>query len=413
MKSEIVTVGDELLIGQVINTNQAYIAERLNLIGVDVHRMTTVGDDQGVIVEAFRAAWETNEIVIVTGGLGPTHDDITKRAVCTFFDSDLVSDPGVRAQIESLMRKRNMAWTQASEEQTMVPRKATVISNPVGTAAGLLFTEGTKHFIVLPGVPYEMEAMVDESVIPFLRKQVRDSVIRHLTLRTTGVPESVLSQQLGDLGILLQGAKPAFLPSPTGVRLRITIRDTDGNRADSRMREAEDRIRARIQRYIYAVGEEELEETLARLLTEKKRTIAVAESCTGGLIADRITNINGSSVYFERGLVAYSNQSKITMLGVPASLLLAHGAVSKEVAQAMAEGVRTIAETDIGLSTTGIAGPAGGTAEKPIGLVWIGYADAESSFAIKFNFGEGRRRVKLRASQAALELVRRKLLSIP
>jgi nicotinamide-nucleotide amidase len=412
MKAEIITIGDELLIGQVINTNQAYIAEKLNEIGLTTERMTTVGDEMQPILDAFDQAWKRSDVVIVTGGLGPTHDDITKTAVCKFFDTDLVSNDEVRHHIESLLKKRNIGWTAAAEQQTMFPRKAKVVQNPVGTAAGMLFEEKEKAFIVLPGVPYEMKEMIDRSVIPLLGARVKNSVIRHLTLRTTGIPESLLAQQLGNIEELLLGAKLAFLPSATGVRLRITVQHNDSAAADRRMQEVEARIRAKVQKYIYGIGEEELEEVIGRILSERSLTIAVAESCTGGLITDRITNVSGSSRYFERGVVTYSNTSKTDLLGVPPGLIEQHGAVSKEVAEAMARGIRQAAGSDIGISTTGIAGPTGGTQEKPVGLVWIGHSDANATLALRFNFGDHRLRFKERAAQAALELLRRRILKI-
>ena len=412
MKAEIITIGDELLLGQVINTNQAYISEKLTGIGVNVERMTTAPDDMQAIVNAFADAWPRSDVVISTGGLGPTHDDVTKKAVCTFFDTKLVSNDEVRSGVETFLKKRNIGWSSAAQEQTMVPAKANVIPNPVGTAAGLLFTEQNKICIVLPGVPYEMKAMIDETVIPYLAKKVTGSSIRHLTLRTTGVPESILAHEIGNLDEILSGAKLAFLPSPTGVRMRITVQDRDTQTAERRVRDVERRIRARVQKYIYGTDEEELEEVVGRILTERKLTLAIAESCTGGLIADRITNVSGSSAYFDRGVVAYSNRSKVELLGVSNELIEKHGAVSKEVAQAMADGIRRKAKTDIGISSTGIAGPTGGSDEKPVGLVWIGYSDSNGEFALKFNFGDHRTRVKERAAQAALELIRRRVLRI-
>lgn len=412
MHAEIITIGDELLIGQVINTNQAFIAEKLNGIGVTIERMTTVGDDRTKILEAFRLAWERCSVVIVTGGLGPTHDDITKKAVCEFFDSDLMPNEEIRRHVMELAKKWNRPWSQAYEEQVMFPRKAKLIPNPVGTAGGMLFEEVGKYFIVLPGVPYEMKEMMLRTVIPFLASKVVHRTVRHLTLRTTGISESMLEQQLGDLNDVLQGARLAFLPSPTGVRLRITVHAQDAEAAETKLHEVEQRIRARVQKYIYGMNDEELEEVVGRLLTERGLTIAVAESCTGGLIADRITNVSGSSNYFERGVVAYSNRSKVELLGVSELLIRERGAVSREVAEAMAAGVRKLAGTDIGISTTGIAGPTGGTPEKPVGLVWVGYADASTSLALRFQFGDIRRNVKERAAQAALEFVRRRLLNI-
>jgi nicotinamide-nucleotide amidase len=277
----------------------------------------------------------------------------------------------------------------------------------------LYFGDDTKSFIVLPGVPYEMKAMMDQSVVPLLVRREGRGAIHHRTLRTTGISESALTQKLGDIDALLQGARLAFLPAPTGVRLRITVHDRTPEAAEQRSGEVEERIRRKVGTYIYGTGMEELQEVLGDLLTRRRLTIAVAESCTGGLIADRLTDVSGSSAYFERGVVTYSNRSKVDLLGVPEAILVTHGAVSKEAALAMAEGVRHSAGTDIGVSTTGIAGPTGGTDEKPVGLVWIGYADVRGSLALKFNFGGPRAVVKERAAQAALELVRRRVMELP
>jgi nicotinamide-nucleotide amidase len=417
MISEIITIGDELLIGQVVNTNQAYIAEKLNTIGVSVERMTTVGDDMQAILDAYDAAWKCNDIVIVTGGLGPTHDDITKKAVCTFFDSDLVPNDEIRKHIEGLVKKWNRQWSPSYEEQTMFPRKATLIPNPIGTAGGMLFRvpsgkEQEKYFFVLPGVPYEMKAMIDQTIIPFLSARVSSVVIRHRTLRTTGISESLLAAQLGNIEDIVQGAKLAFLPSTTGVRMRITVRARDAVSADTLVGEVEQRVRAKVQRHIFGVDDEELEEVVGKILREKNLTLAIAESCTGGFVANKITDVSGSSNYFLQGIVAYSNESKVELLGINEELIQRHGAVSKEVAEAMAQGVRRVAGTDIGISTTGIAGPTGATETKPVGLVWVGYSDKETTLAVKFNLGDGRKRVKERATQAALEVLRRKLLKI-
>ncbi len=411
-EAEIITIGDELLIGQVINTNQAYIAEKLNGAGVMISRMTTVGDEIDPLLAAFTEAWLRNRFVIVTGGLGPTHDDITKKAVCTFFGTELVKSDEVKRQIEELLKRRNAPWSEASEEQTLVPASARLFRNPLGTAAGMLFEEGDRSFIVLPGVPYEMKAIMDESVTPYLTSKITGSVIRHLTLRTAGISESALAKLLGDPVELLEGQRLAYLPAPTGVRLRITVQDTTAGSADGKVRSIEERIRQRAGKYIFGTGDGELEEALGKILASRKLTIAVAESCTGGLIAHRLTNVSGSSAYVERAVVAYSNTAKSALLGVSPDLIREHGAVSRQVAEAMATGVRRTAGTNIGLSTTGIAGPTGGSPEKPVGLVWIGFADDSTAFAMRFQFGEDRLLIKERAAQAALELVRRKVLNI-
>lgn len=413
MLAEIITIGDELLIGQVINTNQAFIAEKLNGVGIAVAQMTTVGDDEQMILKAFENAYRAYDIVCVTGGLGPTHDDITKKVICKFFQTDLVMNERIMENIKAILGRRNIPMTKASEDQALVPGGCTVFPNSMGSAPGILFDRDGKYFIAMPGVPFEMKSILEESIIPFFLTRGSGRVIRHHTLKTTGIAESVLATRLGNVEEFLAGATLAFLPSPYGTRLRISVNESSVAAAEKKIHHIEAKIRSKIDRYIYATGDEELEETLGRVLTERCMTIAVAESCTGGMIAHRLTNVPGSSAYFERGVVAYSDASKIELLGVSAGLIAQHGAVSSEVAQAMAEGIRKISAATIGISTTGIAGPSGGTLEKPIGLVWIGYADAAGSFALQFNFGSDRMRTKERASQAALELVRRKILSIP
>jgi len=412
MNATIISIGDEILIGQVLNTNAAYISEKLNSVGIEAARILTVGDDEVEILNAFKENYSRYDIIIVTGGLGPTQDDVTRSAVCKFFDLKLLSSNEVRINVEEFLKKRNRKWSDAAENQTLFPAGAKVIRNKYGTAAGEFFESDNKYFIVLPGVPYEMESMMEDFVIPFFLEIKMNRYILHRTLMTTGIAESELAGRLGNLDNILQGAKLAFLPSPTGVRLRITISGTGKNQCENKIQTIESHIREKANKFIYGVDEESLEEALGRILVERKLTIAIAESCTGGMIAHKITNVPGSSRYFERAIVAYSNQSKINQLHVPKELIEKHGAVSKEVAEAMAFGIRQDAGTDIGISTTGIAGPTGGTGEKPVGLVWTGYSDANETIAQKFNFGDGRLRIKERASQAAMDFVRRKILKI-
>jgi nicotinamide-nucleotide amidase len=415
MNAEIISIGDELLIGQVINTNQAFIAEQLNRVGISVQRMTTVGDVEAEILDSFQQAFDHADVVTVTGGLGPTHDDVTRAAVCKFMNTDLIVDRQALENIRQLFARRGYPITAVNEDQARVPRGCTVIQNAVGTAPGYFFERENKYFIVMPGVPFEMKAMMENFVVPFFSKNASGLIIRHRTLKTTGIPESFLAERLGKIDELIpptSGVTLAFLPSPMGVRLRITAKARSADNVERLIQNVEHKLRAKAGKYIYGVDEEELEQVVGRLLTERKLTIAVAESCTGGLIADRLTDVSGSSNYFERGFITYSNESKISELGVPRSLIEQHGAVSREVAEAMALGVRTTSNVDLGMSTTGIAGPTGGTPEKPVGLVWIGYSDKQETLAVKFHFGDDRRRVKERASQAALELLRRRLLKI-
>jgi nicotinamide-nucleotide amidase len=415
LKAEIISLGDELLIGQVINSNQAYIAEKLNSVGVFADRMTTVGDDEQMILDAFSKAFSTHSVVTVTGGLGPTHDDITRAVVCKFFNTDLMLDNEALENVKQIFARRSMSPRKVNEDQALVPRDCTVIQNRLGTAPGYFFERDNKFFFVMPGVPYEMKAMMEDFVLPFLAKQNTGLVIRHLTLKTTGIAESFLAEQIGDVNNLFSpdsGTTLAFLPSPLGVRLRITAKAKSIDEAEYTILAVESKLRSKAEKYIYACGDKELEEVIGTLLKERKLTLAIAESCTGGLIADRITNISGSSEYFERGVITYSNKSKIHELGVPSDFIKQYGAVSCQVAEAMAFGIRTKSNSDIGISTTGIAGPTGGSEKKPVGLVWIGYSDKDETFALQFNFGIERRIIKERAAQAALELVRRRMLKI-
>jgi nicotinamide-nucleotide amidase len=415
MKAEIISIGDELLIGQVINSNQAYIAEKLNSVGIFGDKMTTIGDDENEILSAFKMAYASHDVITVTGGLGPTHDDITRSVVCKFFHTDSIINDEALENVKRIFARRKSVPRKINEDQALVPRGCIVIQNRLGTAPGYFFERDGKYFIVLPGVPYEMKAMMDDFVLPFFEQHKTGLIIRHRTLKTTGIAESFLAEQIGDVHKIFSpdsGITLAFLPSSLGVRLRITAKTNSVEEADNKIRDVETALRNAIEKFIYATGDLELEDTICALLSKRKLTLAIAESCTGGLIADRITNVSGSSNYFERGMITYSNKSKIDELGVSSELINQHGAVSREVAEAMAFGIRTKSNTDIGISTTGIAGPAGGSPEKPIGLVWIGYSDNEKTFALQFNFGSGRRIIKERAAQAALELVRRNILKI-
>ncbi len=414
MRAEIITIGDELLIGQVINTNASYIGKKLSEIGINVARIVSVGDVEKEIIEELEYALNNFDVVILTGGLGPTHDDVTKNAVCKFFNTDLVFNEDVLNQVKEFLAKRGRTEiNEANKSQAFVPRKAKIITNYWGTAPGFLFEEQGKTVIVMPGVPKEMMGMMENFVINYLSQKAKGLVIKQRVLKTTGIPEAHLYEKLKDtVEEIEEFCKVAFLPSALGVKIRITVETKSQSEADNLISEAEGKIRDKVNKYIYGIDDEELEEVVGRLLTEKGLKLAIAESCTGGLIADRITNVPGSSKYFEQGVVAYSNKAKIQILGVPEELIKNYGAVSREVAEAMAKGVREISGADIGISTTGIAGPTGATPTKPVGLVWIGYSDKNETFAKEFRFGDDRLENKQRAAQMALEILRRKLLGI-
>jgi nicotinamide-nucleotide amidase len=412
MKAVVLTIGDEILIGQVVNTNAAFIAAALSNAGVDISRMVTVADESADIDRGLRESLDAADVVVMTGGLGPTHDDVTKRAVAGFFGLPLVRDDALAARIASLLASRGIAWGDAAEEQAMVPSGAVILPNTYGTAGGILIEREGKIVVALPGVPYEMEQIMSDSVVPFIAGRITGNVTVHRTLRTAGISESALASKLGLPASLPEGVRLAFLPSLTGVRLRLDAAAPSRREAGRLVAAAEALIRERGGRYVYGEEDEELEEVVGRHLSATRRTIACAESCTGGAIARKLTSVPGSSAYFLGSVVAYDNALKVRFLNVDPSVIAAAGAVSRETALAMASGVRLATGADIGISTTGIAGPAGGSGEKPVGTVWIAYADAGGSVAVKHTFGEGRSRVIERASVAALDLVRRKLLRL-
>lgn len=407
----VITIGDELLIGQVINTNEAFIAQKLSEVGIEVTRMVVVGDDHEEILDVFEEWYGTVDAVLVTGGLGPTHDDITKKVVAEFFKVKLVMDGSVLENVRDRLSKRNIPLRKVNEEQALVPEGFEVLMNYWGTAPGLFFEKDDKVFAVMPGVPHEMQNLLTEYVIPRLKTKSIGQVIRHRVLRTTGIAESSLYELIGNVEDILGGkASLAFLPSQFGVRLRITVKAKTVQEADSIVAEVEKKIRLKTEKFIYSEGDVELEEVVGKLLAERKLTLSIAESCTGGFISHRITNIPGSSSYFKQGVVVYSNEAKINQLHIEKDLVERFGAVSEEVARKMAEGVRDISGSDIGVSVTGIAGPAGGTPEKPVGLVFIGFADKRGVIVKRYAFPDERIRFKERTSQAALELVRRRIL---
>jgi nicotinamide-nucleotide amidase len=410
MIAEIISIGDELLIGQTINNNAAHIGQKLTEFGIRVGWITTVGDHKERLRKALSLATTRAEVVIATGGLGPTHDDITKHVVCDFFNSELVQDLTVLNAIRRRFEHRGIEMLKVNEEQALVPEGAKIIHNDVGTAPGIIFRTQKTTLYILPGVPLEMKLMMERAVLPDLAKRKDRLHVRMKNFRTTGIPESVLFEKITNFNKITELVKVAFLPKSSGVDIRLMSEERDETQCTKKLDTAEALLLPHIQENLYATGEAILEETVAHLLIKEGYTLAVAESCTGGLIAHRLTNISGSSSYFERGVVSYSNQSKIDLLNVPKKILIEYGAVSRYTAMAMAEGVRRIAGTDFGLSTTGIAGPTGGTKTKPVGLVFIGFAAEGGSTFERHVFRKDRLGNKERFAQAALNLLRIKIL---
>lgn len=414
MNAYLISIGDELLIGQTVNTNAAFIGELLSENNISVIKITVIGDEKTAILNELKNASSISDLIILTGGLGPTHDDITRACIVEYFKTKLVENAEILENIKTIFGKRNRKLTEINKQQALVPEIAVPIKNNLGTAPGMWIEKEQKIFVVMPGVPSEMKAMMTGFVIPELVKKTKDEskVIKKSVLLTTGIPESALSEKLGDLDELLKGARLAFLPSLFEVKLRITIETDNEEDAKNRLTEIEQKIRAKVGRYIYGKGKESLEEVVGRLLRERGMKISTAESCTGGLIASTLTNISGSSDYFERGIVSYSNASKVEILKVNEDTIAEFGAVSKEVAMQMADGVRSTSGTDIGVSVTGIMGPTGATTDKPVGLVYIGYCDDKLCTYKKYIFGNDRLLNKQRTMKAALDLVRRQVLGI-
>jgi nicotinamide-nucleotide amidase len=412
MKVEVISIGDELLIGQTINTNASWIGQHLLNIGIHLSWVTTVGDDADLLELAIKTAESRAEVLLITGGLGPTHDDITKKVVSDYFNSELILNEDILEQVKERFRKRGIPMVKINEEQALVPERAEIIYNTKGTAPGMIFTENGATTYIMPGVPREMKAMMTHTVLPKLKEQLGDKIILSKTLCTTGIPESTLFEKLGDIAEIEKYASIAFLPSLQGVKIRLMVSGNDPKIAKDAIQKAEEKIRGQANSYIYAEEQMPLEEAIAKMLTKKNETIAVAESCTGGLLANKLTNISGSSNFFERGVISYSNKSKMDLLAVPEEMLVEFGAVSGPVAKAMASGIRKKAQTTYGLSTTGIAGPTGGTEKKPVGTVYIGYSDKHKTIAKKFNFSNDRLGNKERSVTAALNLLRENVLKI-
>ena len=411
MNVHILTIGDELLIGQVVNTNASWIGEQMILHGAHVVRTVTLPDDKVLIEKELRYSSTHADLVIVTGGLGPTHDDVTRDAVAAFLDAPLVLDETVQHAIEERFQKYNRTMPDRNRVQAMVPEGCEVLANEYGTAPGLWYQNAAYLLCVLPGVPHEMKGLIESYLLPRIKKDGRIKPAAQRTLHTLGVGESHLQELLGDTATWLpEGFKLAYLPGLGGVRLRITTVGINGEDANARLTRIEDLIVERVGKYIFGKDKDVIEAKVGELLGKAGLTLSTAESCTGGLIGDRITNVSGSSRYFRGGIIAYCNRVKKDMLGVEEEVLRTHGAVSKMTAIQMAQGVRELLRTDIAVSATGIMGPTGGTPDKPVGTVWLGYADEHHAFAERIYIQKDRRINKKYTVMAALRILWRQLL---
>ena len=413
MTAILLTVGDELLIGQTVNTNVAWIGEQLSAVGVTVRRSVTVSDDAGEIRTALRQSLNDADVVICTGGLGPTHDDITKKAIADELGRALVFRDDVYADLKAKYAARGRPMAERNRVQAEVPDGFAVLPNPIGTAPGLWYEDDAAgHALaILPGVPREMKVLMRDEVLPRVVDLNGAADVVQKTLLTVGRGEADLADSLGDLGAWLgPDLSLAFLPSYGVVKLRITALGEHLEAAQARLAEFEAYIRERVGELIFGEGDDTLEASVGRMLRDRGLTLATAESCTGGLLADRITNVPGASDYFCGGVVVYGNTQKVEMLGVDEAAIREEGAVSERVVLQLAEGARRRFGTDLAVATTGIAGPGGGTPEKPVGTVWLGYADAHGTHAARLQLVTDRLLNKRLSVTAALNLVRRQLL---
>ena len=407
MKAEIITIGDEILIGQIVDTNSAWMGQQLNLLGIEVYQVTSVHDSREQILKAISEAEQNADLVLITGGLGPTNDDITKDCLCEYFGTRLVFYPEVLEHVRSLLSSRNVVINKLNQDQALLPESCTKLPNSAGTAFGMWFERNNTIFVSMPGVPFEMEAILTEEVFPRLIKLGITQSIVHKTVLTIGLPESMLAEKIEKWEDALPGfIKLAYLPSQMMVRLRLSGYGTDEIALKAEIDKQVRELLTIIPEAVFGFDDDNLGIVLGRTLADMGKTMAVAESCTGGNIAQFITSNAGSSAYFKGGVVAYSNEIKNRLLGVPMELIDAVGAVSQEVAEAMALGAQRVLNADYTVATTGIAGPDGGTDEKPVGTVWIAVAGVSGVTSKKYVFRHNRERNIIRTTHTALNMLR-------
>lgn len=417
MKAEILTIGDEILIGQITNTNSVWIAQQLNTIGLKVVHMASVSDDETAIINAFNDTLNRADFVFITGGLGPTKDDITKKTFSKYFGADLVVNEQILSDVTSFFTKRGREIGELNRMQALVPRGCEVIRNSTGTAPGMWMKKENTIFISMPGVPYEMKDMMTKSILPKIKNEFSLPFIYHKTVLTNGIAESTLSELISDWEdqLIHKNIKLAYLPQPGLVRLRLSTEGQNESVLKQNIEIEIEKLNPLIQKYIFGhenYGEESpgLEKIISDLLRERKQTLSIAESCTGGYVSALFTALSGASEIFKGSVVPYANIIKHTVLEVDKKLFDTVGVVSKECVEQLAVNVKKKFDTDYSISISGIAGPNGGTAEKPVGTVWIAVADKEKVLALKFQFGDHRQRNIVMTANAAMNMLRKLIL---
>jgi len=414
MSAEIINVGDELLNGETINTNATYLAGRLQEFGIDLNYQTAIGDDSLRMQKVLKRAFSRSSVIIITGGLGPTKDDITKKVVAEVLGKQLVSHEPTLLKIRNKLKDLTSAISKTNEKIALYPEGAQILDNPIGTAPGIIISENDKKIVLLPGVPDELKAITEKNtLLLFAGNREKNHVIKHQILKIWGISEAKVGELLED--IMGENKNPLVglrANAEEGIKVSITAKGGSGAIAQKLIEDMENTVKNKLGDNIYATGETSMEKVVGMLLTLNKKTISVAESVTGGLIAKKITDVPGSSRYFLSGMVTYSNESKIKDLKIPEALIKQHGAVSAQVAKAMALAVKNSSSASIGLSTTGIAGPSGGTHNKSLGLVYIGLAAEEEFKVEEHQFSGTRWMIRAKTAQTALDMVRRYLIAI-
>ncbi len=409
MKAELIFTGTEVLLGQIANAHAQYLGVKLSGMGIEILLNTTVGDNRELMTSVFSQALERSELIIITGGLGPTTDDLTAEVVADVLGVPLIQDRESLKAIMDIFQNRGMEMPQSNVKQTYFPQGSIILPNKNGTAPGALIETNKKIIILLPGPPHELKPMFEDSVVPFLSgKKGGSEVVKYRIFKLTGISESAVQDLLKDMGG--QGNPGiAYMAKPAEIQVRISAQAADDSQAEGLLEALSGKIRPLLDKYIFALDEEILEEQVGKLLLEKGLTLGTAESCTGGMIASRLTDIPGSSDYFKGGIVSYTNEAKNKVLGVSQEILNTFGAVSRETAEAMAMGAREKINADLGLSVTGVAGPGGGTAEKPRGLVYIALAAADKTICREHHFAGSRAAVRQGTVNSSLNLLRQYL----
>lgn len=407
IKASIITIGDELLIGQIIDTNSAWIAQQLNHIGIDVHRRIAVGDTKEAIVSALNQEIEAASIVLLTGGLGPTSDDITKPVLCDFFGGKMIVDEAVLAHVKNIFARRNRPVIERNLKQAEVPDNCTVIPNPIGTAPGMLFEQGEKIIISMPGVPFEMKGMMTETLMPLFEKKFqRNHAIVHRNILTFGEGESFLAEKIKDIEAALPGhIRLAYLPSPYAVKLRLTAHGKEEEALIIETEHYRDLLAQRVAANVYSLEDLPMEAVVGNFLKQKELSIGLAESCTGGYIAHKITQIDGASAYFKGAVVSYATETKLKVLGITDEFIKTNGVVSAAVAIAMADAAAKVLNADIGLGITGILGKGNYEDKSPLGTVFIAVSGNGKSLVKEYKLHYDRIQNKETASQIALYMI--------